>query len=274
MRNGHDKSERQRRIHALVAGNVRLGVEALAQRLDVAPMTIRRDLAEMQAAGLLLRVHGGCVLPAAFAREMSFSEKAGRNRSEKQAIARKAVTFLEANSSIYLDTGTTVAEIGRLLPAGQSLRVFTNNLRMAMDLFGRQDVEVHVYGGLLAARSPDLVGDAAAVRVSEFRTDWAIVGADAVDPETGEFYAADLDTAVLSRSAQRQAARIMVVADSSKFGRRGVAVTGRLERGVILITDRSLPSSVRRKIERRGARVITVSPSPEISVKEEHSQTS
>lgn len=250
------REERQRRIHDLLAANGRMAVEALARRLRVTTMTIRRDLAQMEAAGLLLRVHGGCVLQTALVRELSYSEKAVQRRAEKLAIARAAVRFFAPGSSIYLDTGTTAAAIAQALPAGLSLRVFTNNLRAAMDLFGRRDVAVHVYGGALAARSPDLVGPAAVARVLELRTDWAVLGADAVAPATGEVFAADMETAALSDAARRRAARVMVVADSSKLGPEGLAVTARLASGVVLVTDSGCPAALRRRLARTGAEIL------------------
>jgi DeoR family transcriptional regulator, fructose operon transcriptional repressor len=249
--------KRRQRIHDLLTGNGRLAVEALAGRLGVTPMTVRRDLPAMEQGGLLIRVHGGCVLPgASFAREASFSRKAAQHVAAKLAIARQVVRLLRPGQSVYMDTGTTCAQVARLLPAGLRLRVLTNNLRVAMDLFGRPDVEVHVFGGQLAPASPDLVGASAAARAMEFRVDVAVVGADAVDSATGEFGSADLATAALSRAAQRQAGRTIVAADASKVGLACRAITGRLAAGVTLVTDAGVPTAQRRALARTGARFV------------------
>lgn len=248
---------RRRRIQELLADHGRLAVEALATRLKVAPMTVRRDLQVMEREGLLLRVHGGCLLRAALlAPERSFSDKATRQVAAKRAIAQGVAALLHAGQTLYLDTGTTCVHVAAQLPTGLRLRVLTNNLQAAMELFGRPAVEVHLLGGRLAASSPDLVGAWAVARALDFRYDLAVLGADAIDPRSGEFGAADLETAALSAAAIRQADRIVLVADSSKIGCIAKAVTGRLGAGVTLVTDDGVSPAARRALTRHGARLI------------------
>ena len=189
-------SERQERIRQLLSTNGRLSVGQLAAQMRVAAMTIRRDLGTMQQAGLLTRTHGGCVLQSPFAVELSFPEKQRRRQAQKTAIARETVRLLRQGETLYLDTGTTALQVARLLPPHLGLRVFTNNLRIAMELFSRAGVEVVVYGGTLAQRNPDLVDEIALAQISQFRVDVAIVGGDAMDVARGEFYGADTGTAV------------------------------------------------------------------------------
>jgi len=249
-------SERQERIRSLLATRGRLSVAQLAGRMNVAAMTIRRDLTALEQAGLLTRTHGGCVLQSPFVAELSFPEKQRRRQSHKTAIAREAVRLLKSQESIYLDTGTTALQVARALPPHLSIRVFTNNLRIAMELFGREGVEVVVYGGALARRNPDLVDEIALAQIKEYRLDVAIVGGDALDTARGEFYGADTGTASLSRAAQQQADRVIVVMDSSKFGRRSLAVAGRLGPGVTLITDDELNRRDQTALRKTGARIV------------------
>ena len=256
VRNGNDKSQRQRRIHDLLAGSGRLGVKALARQMDVALMTIRRDLADMERAGLLTRTHGGCVLQTPFVTELSFAEKSATHAPEKRAIAREVVRRLRPNQNVYLDTGTTALQVARALPPGLKLRLFTNNLRVALEVSGRKEVEVVVYGGRLAERSPDLVGESAIHAIGLFRVDVAVLGCDAVDLDRGELYAADLGTAALSRQVQRAASRVLFVADHSKLGRRGHAVVGRLGKGITLVTDDGTSPALRRRLRGTQATVI------------------
>ncbi len=254
---GSEGTDRRQRIQALLNGSGRLSVHDLARRLGVTTMTIRRDLQAMEEQGLLVRTHGGCVQPGSpLVRELSFSEKAACNVEAKQAIAREIVRRLRPGESVYLDTGTTCAQIARMLPAGQRIRVVTNNLRVAMDLFGRPGMDLQVFGGQLAPASPDLVGATAAARAMEFRFDTAILGADALDPATAEFGAADMDTAALSRAARQQARRIIVAADASKIGRTCPSITGRLGRNLTLVTDSRVPVAQRRALARTGASIV------------------
>jgi DeoR/GlpR family transcriptional regulator of sugar metabolism len=249
-------TQRQERIRALLAGNGRLNVAELASRLRVSAMTIRRDLSALEQAGVLTRTHGGCVLQSPFVAEASFPDKQRRRQAQKAAIATAAVRRLRRGEAVYLDTGTTALAVARALPPELNLKVFTNNLRVALELFGRAGVEVTVYGGVLARKNPDLMDELALAQISQYRLDVAIVGGDALDVARGEFYAADAGSAALSQAAQRQADRVLVVMDSSKFGKRGLAVAGRLTRGVTLITDADPDAKTRAALRRTGAAII------------------
>jgi DeoR/GlpR family transcriptional regulator of sugar metabolism len=170
-------------------------------------------------------------------RQLSFSERDSLRGDEKSAIAAEAVKLVEPGSALFVDTGTTALHFARVLPATLDLRVFTNNLRVAMDLFGRPGFEVIVYGGRLAGHSPDLVGEIALTRVQDFRLDLAILGADAVDPARGEIFASDIPTASLDRAVLRQAAKVAVLADSTKLRRQSLAAITQLTEGLTLVTD-------------------------------------
>jgi DeoR family fructose operon transcriptional repressor len=248
--------ERREAIRRAAADEGRLGVEALAKRLGVTSMTIRRDLAALEREGLLTRVHGGCIPQSPFVAELSFPEKLRLRQAAKSAIAREAVRLLRRGDSLYLDTGTTALQVARALPPDLDLRVFTNNLRVAMELFGRAGVAVTVFGGALGRRNPDLAGEVALDQIAQYRVDAAIVGGDALDPPRGEFYAADAASAALSRTAQRQAERVIVVMDSSKLGRRGLAAAGRLAPGMTLVCDEEADRVSRAALRRTGARLV------------------
>lgn len=258
-------SERQEQIRNLLAHRGRLGVAALARQLAVAPMTIRRDLTALQQAGLLTRTHGGCVLQSPFVAELSFPEKQRRRQSHKTAIARETVKLLKRGESVYLDTGTTALQVARALPPHLGLRVFTNNLRIAMELFGREGVDVIVYGGVLARRNPDLTDEIALAQIKQYRLDVAIVGGDALDVNRGEFYGADTGTVAMSRAAQQQAERVVVVMDSSKLGRHSLAVAGRLRPGMTLVTDAEVGRKERTLLQKCGARILFAATGPENS---------
>lgn len=249
-------NKRQEIIRNLLAERGRLSVEDLAVEMGVAPMTIRRDFTSLEKAGILTRTHGGCVPRSAFVQEIPFSAKERKQQRQKVAIARAVIPFIEPGMTIYLDTGTTAVRVAGLLPGASNLRVFTNNLRVATELFSREGVEVVVYGGTLAQQSPDLIGEVGVTRIRDFRIDLAVMGADAIDAEKGEFYSADLATAMLSRAAQEQAGKTLVVLDGSKFGKRSFAVVGRLDEQVTVVTDASAPQADRQRLTAFGANVI------------------
>lgn len=250
------RNERQHRIQELLISRGRVSVEELSSTLSVTPMTIRRDLTSMEQSGFLTRTHGGCVLRSPYVQELSFSEKEGQHPVQKFAIARAAVNLLQPHDSLYLDTGTTAVHVARILPADLELRVFTNNLLAAMELFNRDGVDVAVYGGLLASKNPDLIGEMALARMRDYRLSVALIGADALDVERGEFYAAEMGTATLSQAAQDQADRVLLMVDSSKFGKRGHAVVGKVSANLTIITDSQADPDAITSLEAGGTTVI------------------
>ena len=252
---------RRGEILSLLVEHGRLTVDEIAARFGVTGMTVRRDLVVLEEEGVLTRTHGGCVLRMPTVRELPFREKERLHRVEKEAVARAAAARIPDGADLYLDTGTTCAMIAQLLPGFRSnLRIFTNNLPAALDLFGTEEIEVVVPGGILGRSSPDLSGAYGIERIAKLRFDLAVVGADAVDLGNGEFFAADIATAALSEAAQSRAGRTLLCADASKFGKRALASAGRLSGGLTLITDR-LPAGIRRKsIESFGAEVVISSP--------------
>jgi DeoR/GlpR family transcriptional regulator of sugar metabolism len=189
-------------------------------------------------------------------RDLSFSEKDALHARQKASIAREATKLVQPGSSIFIDTGTTALHFARSLPQSLNLRVFTNNLRVAMDLFSREGFEVNVYGGRLAARSPDLVGETALTRAQEFRLDLAFLGTDAIDPVRGEMYAADIPTANLDRAVQRQSEKLVILADSSKLGKHSVALVVRLGEGITVVTDDGCASRDLAALKQCGVQVV------------------
>jgi len=250
---------RRQTLQDLLARAGRLSVDELARALGVSSITVRRDLTTLEQQGLLTRTHGAALLHPVWAHERSFADKERERQPQKYAIAHEVARLMQAGMAVYLDTGTTAVHVARCLPTHLNLRVFTNNLRVALELLGREGVEVLVFGGVQAAASPDLIGELAANRIREFRMDLAVIGADALDPASGEFYAADMPSALLSRAAQEQAAASILAVDSSKFGQHSLAVIGRLQGGVTLVTDADANAGDRKAIAATGAKAIYTS---------------
>jgi DeoR/GlpR family transcriptional regulator of sugar metabolism len=249
-------NQRQEKIRQMLAARGRLEVGEISRHMKVVEMTVRRDLEAMEKSGLLTRTHGGCVLHSPFVSELSFPEKAQLRQTQKTAIAREVAKLFKQGDTIYLDTGTTALQVARALPSNLDLHVFTNNLRVAMELFGRAGVEVTVYGGMLAKKNPDLLSEIAITQVDQYLLDIAIIGGDAFDARRGEFYGADAASAALSRAAQRQAERLIVALDSSKIGKRSIALAGRLENGMTLVTDDEVSPEDRIALRKTNATLI------------------
>src|ERR671924_281078 len=167
--------ERRRLIAESLRSRGVVSVAELAEVLGSTEITVRRDLRAMAKEGLLVRAHGGAVLPAAIGHEPSYSEKAHQAADEKASIARLALELIDPGDSILLGPGTTTLALARLLTEVPELTVVTNSLLVAQALMAAPRVEVILTGGTLRRSIHALVGPAAEESVRALRASKAFI---------------------------------------------------------------------------------------------------
>jgi len=231
-----------------------VSIEDLAGRFDVSRMTIRRDLELLQSHGDAIRTHGGAALARRLTFEFSFRERQEVNRPQKSRIAKRAARYLQDGQVVMLDTGTTTLEIARQLIGLHDVTVVTTSLAIVSALQFAAGVRVVLLGGFLRGGSPDLHGPLTEQNVEMFRADVAFLGADAVDLD-GHTYADDLQVVNLDRRMAAGAARVIVVADSSKFGRRGMCRVFGPRDYSLMISDAGIDAELVKRFTQRGIRV-------------------
>ncbi|TWD48238.1 DeoR family transcriptional regulator [Agrobacterium vitis] len=176
-------SQRKSLILSRLQRDGRVLAKDIASELEVSEDTIRRDMRDMAAAGLLSRVHGGALpispdLP-------DFSTRKSFATAEKRALAARAVSLIQPQQMIFLDGGTTNAEIARLLPQNFGLTIITHSPTIAMELENRSDIEVILIGGRLYRHSMVAVGALASEAISRLRPNLFFLGATALHPQHG-----------------------------------------------------------------------------------------
>lgn len=225
--------------HAAILHQARISgkVEAtyLAQHLSVAVQTIRRDLREICAAGLLERVHGGAVLPSGV-RNIAYDDRRALSRDAKLRIAIQAAKLIPDNASLFLNIGTTTEAVAHALHAHRDLMVVTNNLNVANILARNPSCEVVVAGGTLRRKDGGLVGDLAALAIAQFKVDIAVIGASAVDPN-GDLLDFDPQEVRVSRQILDAARASILVVDKSKFTRKAPVRIGSVAEVDDIVTD-------------------------------------
>jgi DeoR family transcriptional regulator of aga operon len=246
--------ERRRRIRELLREEGRVRVEALAARFGISQVTIRADLSILESAGALTRTHGGALsLPEA---DQSLDVKQLQHRAEKQRIAAAAAGLIRDGETIILDSGTTTAEIARLIRTLDlnSINVITNALNIAALLIDVPSVRLIVPGGILRRESNSLSGPMAESTLATLRADRLYLGADGVDPQIGvmtpHLAEAELNAKMIGISQQ-----VVVVADASKFARRNISLIARVEQLHMLITDRAAPQDAIDQLRQCGVEV-------------------
>lgn len=261
---------RYARMNALLdamAADGHLEVGELAKQLGVSPTTIRRDLNLLHEQQLVTRTRGGAVattvnydLPIRYRKAMRGDEKA--------RIGRAAAALVAPGDTVGLNGGTTTTEVARAiaevhplpgLVGGQprQITIVTNAINIANELTVRRHVRLVMTGGVSRLQSFELTGPLAADTLAQIDLDYAVIGVDALDPETGA-KAADEDEARINQLMVRQARKAIVVADSSKFSARAFARICPVSDIHTLITDTAAPERAVAQMRSAGVQVVMV----------------
>ncbi len=249
--------ERRKRILELIETQGRVTVPDLCRMFQVSEMTIRRDLREMDRDGLLRRVHGGAVSGRGRGFEPPLLTRSMSRKEQKQRIGRKAAEMIFEGDTIALDVGTTTLEIARALNSRHNLTIVTASLPIANELAGRADIRLILAGGIVRPGELSMIGHIAEQSFRDFFFDKVFLGVGGISLEAGltEY---NLEDAQVKKAMIRGAQQVIVVSDSSKFGRTAFAFVSPLSEVDIIITDDELDSGFRVQLEKVGIKVITV----------------
>jgi DeoR/GlpR family transcriptional regulator of sugar metabolism len=208
-------SERKALIKDVLKAEGRIVAKEFSRRLKVSEDTIRRDLRELAAEGLLLRVHGGA-LPASPA-IASFGAREQASVAAKVRLAQAAVGLIAPDQVIFIDGGTTNVQLARHLPRELRATVVTHSPSIAVELVDYPQIAVELIGGRLFKHSIVAVGAACIEAVSEVRADLFFMGATGIHPEAG-VTTGDREEAAIKRLIARQSAETVILATADKLG--------------------------------------------------------
>jgi DeoR/GlpR family transcriptional regulator of sugar metabolism len=252
-------SARQSQIRRSLAGRPGVTVASLAREFGVSGMTVRRDLAALEARSEVRRTHGGAMLAERMILEFDYRERREANREAKRAIAAAARRLVRPGMRLILDNGTTTLELAALLRDGRDLTVITPSLAVASELQHAAGVEVILLGGVIRRGSPDLTGPVTERSLELFSADLAFQGADGIGVD-GSIYNADLRLAQVDRLMRRVARDCCILADHTKIGRSALARSGGLGDAGTFITDAEAPAAALRRFARLGVKVVVARP--------------
>lgn len=249
------KAERHDLIMVELSKRGAVAVQELARLLDVSSATIRRDISELDTAGVLLRTHGGAAQRDRH-REVSYDAKIMAFLPEKRRIGAHAASLLKPDMMIGCGGGTTVMQMITAMKRNQ-LRVLTTAVNVALELRDAEDIVVTLTGGTMRKRTAETVGHICERTVRDFKLDVAIIGADGVHPEHG-LTTYDSEEAYTNRVLIGQAQEVWVLADHSKLNEVRPAVIETIAAADMLITDDAAPADFVSAMTARGVRVTTV----------------
>ncbi|WP_308289958.1 DeoR/GlpR family DNA-binding transcription regulator [Streptomyces cylindrosporus] len=243
-------SERHLAIMERLRESGRADVSVLAEATGTSEVTIRRDLEQLAALGVLRRVRGGAVSDLARGDEPPFVFRELKNTEAKRAIGAAVAGLVEDGEAVLLDGGTTALHIARAL-AGRRVTVMPLSLQAANALASAAPTRVILPGGELRPGELAVNGPLAEASLRALRFDTTILTCCGVSVTDG-VTAYDLADAAVKTLAMAQARRVLLAADAGKFTRTALAAVAPVDRVDVLVTDAATPQPTLDALEALG----------------------
>jgi DeoR/GlpR family transcriptional regulator of sugar metabolism len=239
-------TQRQTLILEAIRRRGAVRVSELTELLGVSDMTVRRDLDVLASSGLVDKVHGGATARGRLSsEEPGFEAKLNQQLAEKDAIAESAAALIEPGQAIGLTAGTTTWRLAHHVSSIPDLTVVTNSIQVANVLHREQprDLTVVLTGGV---RTPSdaLVGPVAVTTLRSLHVDLLFMGVHGMTLDAG-FTTPNLLEAETNEAFVAMATRVVVVADHTKWGVRGLSRIANLDRAHVVVSDTDLPTEAR-----------------------------
>lgn len=245
--------------HSFILDNLmrheRVQVSELALQLDVSAVTIRKDLTELEKEGKLFRSHGWAVKILPYISNRSVSEKEKLMAPQKAMIGAKAASMITRDDSIIIASGTTVHALARCIRPIHRLTVVSASLEVSGILAADPDIEIIQLGGMLRHSSRSVVGEYAKSIFADCTCSKLFLGVDGIDMEYG-ITTTDIREAELNKVMMHATQKVIVLADSSKFNRRGFSKIADMEDVDLIITDPQVSGDIVSQLEERGIELV------------------
>jgi DeoR/GlpR family transcriptional regulator of sugar metabolism len=222
------REERFHRICGLIGALHWVSTDRIASELGVSRETVRRDILDLEARGLLRRAHGRVLAPGPESEQR-----------EKQSIAKAALRLIKPGQTLFIDAGSTVSILAEELAALSGLMIITNSVDVAMKI-GRvgsaRNNEVQLLGGRFGEAVPATFGGTTIAEIHRYRADIALLSPVGISAEKGAT-SFDLAEAEVARAMAQSADRVVILADHSKIGVVSRAMICPVDRIDVLVTD-------------------------------------
>ncbi|MBO5348001.1 MAG: DeoR/GlpR transcriptional regulator [Lachnospiraceae bacterium] len=230
-----DIFERKQKILEILNREGKVRVNELSALFEISDVTIRMDLADLEAKGLLSRVHGGAVSSYKTYYNMDMQQRLSANQPQKQAIAQKIVDMIDENDTIMLNAGTTTLTLFRMIPPKINLCIVTNSIAIALEAGSNPNFNVVLLGGFTNAKHQFTYGDDAITQLEKYHADKLILSVDGISQDNGltTYYSQEVE---LARMMLSRAATKIIAADATKLGRTAFAKIADISAADYIIT--------------------------------------
>ncbi len=254
-------AERRSQIAQMVLEKRKVHVSSLVEQFKVTETSIRRDLTILEKNSRLKRVHGGAIPIPGSSRTDSFAEKMDLHIKAKERIGELAAGMIKPKDILLLDSGTTTLQVIRHVPASlrssNMITLVTNSQPIAQEVLTWPSPNLTILGGLYLPDYQATVGPQTLAQLQEMRASMVFVGADGLTLDNGAT-TANILMAEVDRLMVEHSQRVILVTDSSKFGRVGFVPVKPVNAFHTIITDTNAPPDMVQAIRDLGVEVILV----------------
>lgn len=246
-------SQRKKRILDILGAEKQVLSGELSQRFGVSEDSIRRDLRELAAEGLLQRVHGGALpVSAALA---PFETRKNVQIDSKRAVSRKAAALIQPGQVVIIDGGTTTTEMIKQLPTDLPFTAVTHSPGIAVGLVDFPRIDVILIGGRLYKHSVVTVGASMLESINRINADLFFMGVTGVHKNAG-FTTGDYEEASVKRALSARAAETVVMASQEKLNSASAFAIGPLSLASTLVVDGELDAELSGLLKKQRVTVI------------------
>ena len=246
--------ERHAQIVNLARQEGQVSVDNLAKLLGVTAQTIRKDLNDLCSHGLLTRTHGGANFPSGV-ENVEYEARRIIAAPEKASIGTATAALIPSNASLFVNIGTTTEAVGQALLNHSGLMVITNNINVANRMRIYPNIEVVIAGGVVRGSDGGVVGEAAVDFIKQFKVDYAVIGASAIDSD-GALLDFDYREVKVAQAIIANARHVILVSDSTKFDRTAPVRIAHLSQVDTFVTDYCTSQSIRAVCAEAGVRLV------------------
>lgn len=235
-------------------------VQTLSEYFQTSPLTIRRDLAELEKQGIIERIYGGARLKKAPEPLPDFADKQAIHNYEKEQIAQYALSYIQDGDTIFMNSGTTILQLLKLLNH-RAINIVTNNI-LAYECCPQLKGDLIYTGGTYTNTTKACHGDFATNVISQIYANLCILGVNGISADSGATTSRLQETIVNGKMIERCTGKTIIVADSSKIGKTFSFTSAQIQDIDILITGSEADPEELKKIKEKGVQIYQVHSSP------------
>ncbi len=251
-------AQRRERIQEYLALHKIVRMDELYRMLDASEATVRRDLEWLERDGFLERTHGGVILSQRLMYEPEYKQRATTNPEEKRLIGELAASMVDDGDVVFINSGTTTAQVIRHMRGNAGITIFTNNLNAALEA-GSPDFKLYLIGGEFQPHSNSVAGRFAIDNLRQVYADKCILGVDGISLIHGCTVPTNAEAEVVKLMIERTKGKLFIVADHTKWGVVSNFPIATIDQIDKLITDLEIDTPTLETLARHSVEIVVAS---------------